>query len=243
MRYSERGGVVLGCRRRGADLLICVYDTGPGITEQQREHIYMEFRRSEHGSPWGEKGLGLGLSICDRFARLLGHELTLTSHPGHGSAFGVRVPRNAQGRRHERSRPAGPALQGAGLEDFRILCVDNDLSILDGMEALLEQWGASVVKARNAAEALRLLATRAIDAALVDYHLGDDLDGMTLIRRITEIRGASCAVAMITADHAPEVSVAARLAGIPLLYKPLRPAALRALLSSFKRQATQRMAV
>jgi PAS domain S-box-containing protein len=234
LRYCERGGVLIGCRRRGAELEICVYDTGPGIAQNQREHLYVEFTRLEQGSPWGEKGLGLGLSICDRLARLLNHELTLNSQPGHGSVFGVRVPRVAQARRTERLRPPTTPPDPAGLREFKVLVVDNDLSILDAMQALLEQWGIRVFKAPGSSEALRLIGSEVIDAVLADYHLGDGSDGLDLIQRITEIRGTDCAAALITADHGAELTRAARRAGVPLLHKPLRPAALRALLSAFK---------
>jgi PAS domain S-box-containing protein len=234
LRYCERGGVLIGCRRRGAELEICVYDTGPGIASHQREHLYVEFTRLEQGSPWGEKGLGLGLSICDRLARLLNHELTLTSQPGHGSVFGVRVPRVAQARRLERLRPPSIPPDPAGLREFKVLVVDNDLSILDAMQALLEQWGIRVFKARGSSEALRLSGSEDIDAVLADYHLGDGSNGLELIKRITEVRGPGCAAALITADHEAELTRAARRAGVPLLHKPLRPAALRALLSAFR---------
>lgn len=234
LRYCERGGVLIGCRRRAEELEICVYDTGPGIALHQREHLYVEFTRLEQGSPWGEKGLGLGLSICDRLARLLNHELTLNSQPGRGSVFGVRVPRDAQARRPERLRPPTAPPDPAGLRDFKVLVVDNDLSILDAMQTLLEQWGFRVFKARGSSEALRQLGSEVIDAVLADYHLGDGINGLELIQRITELRGPGCAAALITADHAAELTRAARRAGVPLLHKPLRPAALRALLSAFK---------
>jgi PAS domain S-box-containing protein len=234
LRYCERGGVLIGCRRRGTDLEICVYDTGPGIASHEREHLYVEFSRLEQGSPWGEKGLGLGLSICDRLARLLNHELTLNSQPGHGSVFGVRVPRVAQAKRPERLRPPSAAPDPAGLREFKVLVVDNDMSILDAMQALLEQWGVQVFKARGTTEALRLIDSEAIDAVLADYHLGDGSNGLELISRIAEVRGPGCAAALITADHGAEVTRAARRSGVPLLHKPLRPAALRALLSAFK---------
>jgi PAS domain S-box-containing protein len=234
LRYCKRGGVLIGCRRRGAELEICVYDTGPGIASHEREHLYVEFSRLEQGSPWGEKGLGLGLSICDRLARLLGHELTLNSQPGHGSVFGVRVPRVAQARRPQRLRPPITAPDPGGLREFRVLVVDNDLSILDAMQALLEQWGIHVFKAAGSSEALRLVGAEIIDAVLADYHLGDGSNGLELIGKITEARGATCAAALITADHAAELTRAARRVGVPLLHKPLRPAALRALLSAFK---------
>jgi PAS domain S-box-containing protein len=234
LRYCERGGILIGCRRRAAELEICVYDTGPGIAPHQREHLYIEFSRLQQGSPWGEKGLGLGLSICDRLARLLGHELTLKSQPGHGSVFGVRVSRVAQARRAARIGPPATPPDPGGLRELRVLVVDNDLSILDAMQALLEQWGVRVYKARGSREALQLIGTEVIDAVLADYHLGDDSNGLELIQRIAEIRGQGLASALITADHGAELTRAARRAGTPLLHKPLRPAALRALLSAFK---------
>jgi len=239
LRYCKRGGVLIGCRRRGAELEICVYDTGPGIAPHQREHLYIEFSRLEQGSPWGETGLGLGLSICDRLARLLNHELTLKSQPGHGSVFGVRVPRVVGARRPERVRLAAAVPDTAGLRDFKVLVVDNDLSILDAMQALLEQWGVEVFKAHRSSEALRLIGGEVIDAVLADYHLGDGGNGLELIHRFAELRGAPCAAALITADHTAELNRAARRAGVPLLHKPLRPAALRALLSSFKLRLTR----
>jgi PAS domain S-box-containing protein len=238
LRYCKRGGIVIGCRRRGTDLEISVYDTGPGIASHQREHLYVEFTRLEHGSPWGEKGLGLGLSICDRLARLLNHELTLRSQPGHGSVFGVRVPRVAQARRHERPQPPAAPADPAGLRGFKVLVVDDDASILDAMQALLEQWGIRVFKAGGWSEALREVGSLDIDAILADYHLADTGNGLELVQRIIEIRGSDCAAALITADHSAELTRAARRAGVPLLHKPLRPAALRALLSAFKLRLT-----
>jgi PAS domain S-box-containing protein len=239
LRYCERGGVLIGCRRRGGELEICVYDTGPGIAPDQREHLYVEFSRLEQGSPWGEKGLGLGLSICDRLSRLLDHELTLNSRPGRGSVFGVRVPRVVQARRPERLRMPAAAPDPVGLREFKVLVVDNDLSILDAMQVLLEQWGIEVFKAHNSSDALRLVGDEDIDVVLADYHLGDGSNGLELLHRVREVRGAACAAALITADHGAELTRAARRAGLPLLHKPLRPAALRALLSAFKLRLTR----
>lgn len=238
LRYSQRGGVLIGCRRRGEHLEICVYDTGPGIASHQRERLYVEFSRLNQGSPWGEKGLGLGLSICDRLARLLDHELTLRSQPGSGSVFGVCVPRVAQersrGRRTQLVSPTGPA----GLFQFRMLVVDNDRTILDGMQLLLEQWGIRVSRAHSSREALRVLETETIDALLADHHLGDDSNGLDLIRHVRERRGAHYPAALVTADHDTKLTRAARRVGVSVLHKPLRPAALRALLSAFKLRLT-----
>jgi PAS domain S-box-containing protein len=237
LRYTERGGVLVGCRRRGGELEIAVYDTGPGIAAHLRQQMYTEFSRLEHDSPWGEKGLGLGLWICDRLAKLMQHTLSFASHPGRGSMFGVRVGREA-GVRTARSVDRQPPMPDPGdLRGFRVLCVDNDAAILDGMEALLGQWGVQVLKARSGAEATLLCNQWKVDTILADYHLGDGVDGMELLQRLRDHGTPSITAALISADHDAALVLAARNAGFHLLHKPLRPAALRALLCAFRRQA------
>src|ERR1700691_2741489 len=88
LRYTKRGGILVGCRRHGEELEVAVYDTGPGVEEHQRQSMYDEFSRCELASPWGEKGLGLGLSICYRLTRLMGHKLAFPTCPGRGCGFG-----------------------------------------------------------------------------------------------------------------------------------------------------------
>ncbi len=92
IRYTARGGVLLGLRRRGGEVELQLIDSGPGIALEHRALILEEFRRLEAGSTEDQKALGLGLgpSICERIARLLKHPLA--SRPGPGSAFSVRVP-------------------------------------------------------------------------------------------------------------------------------------------------------
>jgi PAS domain S-box-containing protein len=240
LRYTERGGVVLGCRRRAEDLEITVCDTGTGIPADQQQRIYGEFHRLDQGSPWGEKGLGLGLAICDRLARLLGHQLSLKSRPGKGSAFGVRVTRAARLEHSPVAAPNPPKINPTSLKGLRVLCVDDDLSILEGMQALLGLWGLEVFKARSAAEALQTAAHCELDAALVDYHLGEGINGLELLRRLNEHREVALPGGLITADHAADIALAARVHGYPVLYKPLRPAALRALLAALRRRAAAR---
>ncbi|HUO95873.1 MAG TPA: PAS domain-containing hybrid sensor histidine kinase/response regulator [Steroidobacteraceae bacterium] len=230
LRYTRRGGVLLGCVRRGGDLLIRVCDTGPGIAEHQRGAIFGEFTRLERASPWGEKGLGLGLAICDRIARLLGHPLDLRSRPGHGSSFGVVVPRAALG------VLAGPGPTeivrdaGAALDGLVVLCVDNEPAILDGMEALLSRWGIEVLKARDAAEAQACHAQGGVDIVLADYHLGDGPDGLAMLAELAA--RAPLTAALITADYDVALAARARALGWPVLRKPVKPAALRAFLTA-----------
>ena len=236
LRYTERGGVLVGCRRRGGDLEIAVYDTGPGIALHQRQAMYAEFSRLEHDSPWGEKGLGLGLSICDRLAKLMQHSLSFASQPGRGSMFGVRVTREVDAQRVRSVDRHVPTPDPGNLHGMRVLCVDNDGAILDGMQALLGQWGIEALKARNGAEATILCGQSGVDTVLADYHLGDGVDGIELLRRLCA-RMSTLSAALISADHDADLMLAARHAGFPLLHKPLRPAALRALLSAFRRQS------
>ena len=234
LRYTRRGGVIVTCRGRGRDrgatLTLRVSDTGPGIAEHHLEAIYAEFTRLERQSPWGEKGLGLGLSICDRIARLLEHELELRSRPGRGSTFGVRVP---VGRPVVRAPTvARPAAGVARLEGLVALCIDNDPTILRAMAALLERWGVRVVPAATIAEAQSAFARGGIDVVLADYHLDDGEDGLTLIESLRHGALQPAAAALITADHGAEVAARARALGCPVLRKPVRPAALRAFLGA-----------
>ena len=237
LRYTQHGGVLVGCRRRGSDLEIAVYDTGPGIAGHQRSAMYAEFSRLEHASPWGEQGLGLGLSICDRLATLMQHGLSFASNPGRGSMFGVRVPRDIGARSARSTKLPAPNADFGDLHGILVLCVDNDAAILDGMEALLGQWGAKVLKARNSADAAELCDRSRVDTVLADYHLGDGVDGIELLRQLCKSRTPRLSGALISADHDADLIVAARNAGFPLLHKPLRPAALRSLLCAFRLQA------
>jgi PAS domain S-box-containing protein len=230
LRYTRRGGVIVSCRRRGASLSLRVSDTGPGIAEHHLKAIYAEFSRLERQSPWGEKGLGLGLSICDRIARLLQHELELRSRPGRGSTFGVRVPVGSPVARTQ--TVARPAAGFARLDGLVALCVDNERTILQAMAALLERWGVQVVPATTIAEAQAAFARGGIDVVLADYHLDGGEDGLTLIQLLRAGARQPVSAALITADNDAEVAGRARALGCPVLRKPVKPAALRALLGA-----------
>ncbi len=230
VRYTGRGGILVACRRRGTAVLIRVSDTGPGIAEHQRRAIFAEFTRLERASPWGEKGLGLGLAICERISRLLNHPLDLRSRPGHGSSFGVIVPRAAASAVPAAS-VAAPADSGARLDGLSVLCVDNEPMILDGMEALLSRWGIRVLKARDAAEA-RAAHAGGVDIVLADYHLGDGPDGLELLGELRAAADGSLVGALLTADFDGALAARARTLGWPVLRKPVKPAGLRAFLTA-----------
>ncbi|MEI7035213.1 NahK/ErcS family hybrid sensor histidine kinase/response regulator [Fulvimonas yonginensis] len=232
LRYTRSGGVLLGARRCGDTVRIEVWDTGPGIAEEQRARIFGEFQQLDRPSPWGERGLGLGLSICDRIAGMLGHRLDLRSRVGHGSGFAISVPRAAV------PPPPRPGLPRSGADErlpLTVLCLDNDQAILDGMQALLHRWGVDCRVALDAAQARAELERAPVDLLLADYHLADGVDGLQALDTLRTALGQLPPTAMITADGSTELKQRARASGYPLLHKPVRPAALRALLTALLR--------
>ena len=238
LRYTRQGGVLVGCQRRGQFVDLCVWDTGPGIPESHQRAIFEEFRRLDGPSPWGEKGLGLGLSICDRIARLLGLELSLRSAPGRGSVFRVRVPLgSAPPADTPPPAEAPPATAPSSLVGLKVLCIDNEPEILSGMSALMTRWGVSVTTATGATEA-RAAAEREHPAVvLADYRLADgDPDGLDLLVELCNACAPAMPGALVTADHSPALAERARDHGFPLLRKPVKPAALRALLGALAAQ-------
>ncbi|WP_426687733.1 hybrid sensor histidine kinase/response regulator [Rhodanobacter ginsengiterrae] len=229
LRYTRHGSVLLGARRLGDEVRIEVWDSGPGIAAEQRERIFDEFQRLDQPSPWGEKGLGLGLSICDRLAGILGHRLDLSSRVPHGSCFAVTVPRNAPvPARRQRVPRSGPDTQ----LPLTVLCLDNDATILEGMRALLGRWGIDCRSAIDVAQARTELAGGSIDLILADYHLADNVDGLQALQQLRDSVGRMPPAAIITADGSSDLKQRARALGYPLLHKPVKPAALRALLAA-----------
>src|SRR5690606_38930368 len=161
VRYTERGRILFGCRRRGGHVDIEVWDTGPGIAIDDQPLVFEEFRRLQSQG----QGLGLGLSIAERTARLLGHPLSLQSWPGRGTVFSLRVPRAEPAARPATAAPPEPLQRDGGC----VLVVDNDASVLRAMESLLTGWNCRVLLAGTLAEALAALAVQRPDVVLLDY--------------------------------------------------------------------------
>lgn len=229
LRYTRQGRIVLGMRVHDQTVYLQVWDTGPGIPPQHMRQIYEEFQRYQQPFDWGERGLGLGLSICQRISRLLDHGLDARSKVGRGSMFSIAVPRSAQ----PATTPA-PAIMLPGdntLAGLRVLCLDNDREILDGMRLLLARWQAVAIPAATVDEALERMADSAPQAMLVDYHLHDRLDGLDALDALRAAGGAIPG-ALLTADGRDELKRQARMRGYRLLTKPVKPASLRAWLAA-----------
>ncbi len=241
IKYTPKGRVLVGCRVRRGRLKVEIWDTGLGIPENKHKIVFQEFERLESGARTAQ-GLGLGLSIVERIARVLGHRIILESWPGKGSMFAVEVPVAA----NMPSRVSVPESQTASrhlpLEGLKIIAIDDEARILEGMTVLLEGWGCQVMTALGlnaAAENLRALH-EVPDAILADYHLGDEL-GIDVIAALRAEFGMQIPAILMTADRSQAVRVEATMRDINLLHKPVKPAALRALLTQWRvaRQAAE----
>ena len=236
-RYTTEGGVLVGCRRRGGSVVIQVYDTGVGIAASDQSAVFEEFHRLSEGARQTKRGLGLGLAIVERIARLLDHKIGLRSEVGEGSCFEVTVPRA----RGVPSSAAAPDTNRIGstvsIDGQLVLCIDNEQDILDGMRGLIEKWGGRPIGVSSTEEALAVLEAQQNEHGeqpallLVDYHLNDGDTGLKAVAALRKTAGAELPAAILTADRTDEVADLVREAGIDLLHKPVKPAALRALIN------------
>jgi signal transduction histidine kinase len=230
IKYTKEGRVLMGCRRLGNMVRIEVHDTGPGIPESKLDVIFQEFQRL-HTDGDGTSGLGLGLSIVERMAKVLEAPVHVRSEPGRGSMFAIDIPLAEQQKPATIPKPRKvqpPALAGA----VRVLVIDNERPILEGMQLLLAGWGNIVHTATGTEEALAALAAAdgRIDMILADYHLNNE-DGITVIRTLRTRARRPIPAVLITADRTPAVADLAVAHDVHLLRKPLKPAALRAAMS------------
>ena len=232
VKYTPMGRALIGCRRVAGMARIEVWDTGLGIPADQQRQVFEEFLRLEQGVR-AARGLGLGLSIVERLGRVLGHAVTLRSAPGAGSVFAVVAPLGVVNSALAAEIVAAePSLAGEPLRGLKVLAIDNEPRVLDGMRVLLGKWGCRVAIARGVEDAREALAAfgGAPDAIIADYHL-DDGDGLAAIAALRTSLGFAAPAMLATADRSQEVREAAERAEVALLNKPLKPAPLRAWLT------------
>ncbi|MGH6814728.1 MAG: ATP-binding response regulator, partial [Hyphomicrobiaceae bacterium] len=228
VKYTQTGGVLLGARRRSGMAVVQVTDTGPGIPASQQSLIFKEFVRLQE-TAGTVRGLGLGLSIVERIGKVLDVSIALASVPGKGSTFSVALPAappQAAIRTQDAPVPAPAAAK------CLMLCLDNEPAVPAGLKTLLEGWGCRVLGAQSLEQALAMVGASADppDLILADYHLdiGTGLDAIAAVRRLA---GSEIPAVVMTADRSPQIQSDVRRLGLGLLHKPLKAAALRALLS------------
>nr|WP_156315111.1 PAS domain-containing hybrid sensor histidine kinase/response regulator [Mesorhizobium japonicum] len=228
IKYTRRGRILVGVRRRDELAEIQVIDTGIGIAGEKLNTVFHEFTRLDEGAREAE-GLGLGLSIVDRIARVLRLEIRIFSNPGKGTRFSVILPVAAVQEPRREVETKAPARAVASLAGLHVLCIDNDARILEGMRLLLEGWGCKVDTVSGSRD-LENAALHRPDIVLADYHL-DGETGLDIIARLRATHGDDLAAVLVTADRSNEVRAAAAGLDIAVINKPLKPAVLRSMMA------------
>ncbi len=234
--YTETGGVLLSFRPRGKDILIEVWDSGLGIPPKEQERIFSEFYQLETPMRDQTKGLGLGLSICQRIAKLIGSKIELKSRMDSGSVFRLRL--ELASKHIQIPHTASTQKQTIPLKGKKLLLIDDDVEVLQAMIQVIRNWEMTPIAARTSGEALMLLEESRMspDAILCDHRLEHEASGLDAIKAI-RTRYPAPAI-MITGDTAPENIQAIQATGLPILHKPLTPeklvAALQNLLANEK---------
>ena len=230
VKYTRTGRVLVGVRRRGELAEIQILDTGIGMPQDKLGSVFGEFTRLEAGKREAQ-GLGLGLSIVDRLARVLRAELRVSSRPDSGTLFSVLLPVTGAPASMQTAANAQAPSPGFGLAGIRALCIDNDPRILEGMRLLLEGWGCAVDTIAGPED---ISTVHRPDIVFADYHL-DGETGLAAIARVRTIFGSDLAAVLVTADRSAEVRAAAAALDVPVLNKPVKPAALRSTMTRVRR--------
>lgn len=237
IRHAAGKRILIGCRPKGKSIRCYVCDDGCGIPEDKLQIIFQEYLQLKgHSTQSTEKGVGLGLAIVERIAKMLDHPVHVDSLVGAGSSFCVDVPL------YERQTELGTDQLdkimevGDALKGRNILLVENDQSIVHSMSVLLKQWGTNPLCAfslRAALSEAEGISRKGPDILLVDYHLDDGENGLEVIDALYEKIGRPIPTALLTANRSNELLLECQKRNIPILNKPVKTAKLRALLTYF----------
>ena len=229
--YTDSGKIVVGCRLRGDNARIEVWDSGVGIAEAKLETIFEDYYQVDNPARDRRKGLGLGLAIVQRVARLLDHPIQVRSRLGKGSMFSVEVA--LVGRAEDASAVSSPSVVPApDLANRVLVAIDDDPAILDGMKRLLESWGARVICGETARDALDQLASAGIgpDLIIADYRLPHGDTGIGVVETLRAAFDADVPAIVITGDTSTSVTRLIEASGCLLVHKPLDSVTLRRLI-------------
>ncbi len=239
LRYTRAGSVLLACRGKGEDgrAWIEVWDTGIGIATEHQEAIFKEFYQIDNPERERSKGLGLGLNIVQRTARLLGHPLQLCSRSGQGSRFRIELPLTMPGEMTDRRGP-GRRESLDELVGLVVLVLEDDELARAALVSLLTSWGATVAEAPSLAAALEQLQRGLQPALLIsDYRLPGPENGIQAVLRLRLAAHKEIPACLISGDTDPDLMQAAKLAGLTLMHKPVRPAKLRSLIGRLAKRS------
>lgn len=233
IRYTQHGGVLLGARRRGDKIRIEVWDSGVGIPKAKLKEVFEEFRRIDNPKHSQVQGLGLGLAITERIAHMLEHKVNVRSWPTQGTVFSVDIPLGNPALAQQTKPEKRGWIRSKGLNGVNVLVIDNEPKILEGMSALLTGWACDVEVAISEAEALEKVQANQFvpDIILADYHLSNTHTGLMALTALAPLWPEPVPAIVITADRTDEVKAQIADSGAQLLTKPVRPAALRAMIN------------
>ncbi len=230
LRYTRSGGVLVGCRKRGDQLRIEVWDSGIGIAADQHDKIFGEFYRLGEPDRDRRAGLGLGLAIVDRLCRLLGHPIEVKSTVGKGSVFAVTVPLAPADKRAIEASIV-PRARPSLANDKLVLVIDDDPLVLEGMCGIFRKWGCRVITADSDSKALKAATAQddLPDLIISDYHLANGRTGIETIEWLRGEMSTQIPAFLISGDTDPATLHEAKVKGFHLLHKPVNPMALRAM--------------
>ena len=227
VKYTSKGKILLGCRHRGEQIEICIYDCGPGISEAHQERIFDDFYRITSNV----EGAGLGLGIALRFSHLLGHKIQVQSFDGRGSLFSLLVPMSAKQTSQPNSSAESTIL--SGLESLNIFYVDDDEDNIHALSTLMDNWGCTFSSATSSASSIDYAENqRAPDVILMDYQLDAETNGLQLAGDLHRQWG-DVPVCVISAAPDEDLAMRVNAHGFDFLRKPIKPGKLRALLERY----------
>ncbi|HIF9434441.1 TPA: PAS domain-containing hybrid sensor histidine kinase/response regulator [Photobacterium damselae] len=234
LRYNPGGKVLLGVRRKRDDLLIEVWDNGPGIEASKQAQIFDEFTRFDQDIKG--QGLGLGLAIAKGIARVLNHPLDLRSWPGKGTVFSLQVSRATVAQAKPITRTTSQEMSHS-LQGLRVLCVDNEAPILAAMKGVLSRWQCDVRLAPDLFSALQHITPQwQPQVILTDFHLDRGQTGLEVLQQCRLRLGQEFAGVVISADRTTAIQERVKTQGFAYLSKPVKPLKLRALLNQITQQ-------
>ncbi|WJG08827.1 PAS domain-containing hybrid sensor histidine kinase/response regulator [Aliiglaciecola sp. LCG003] len=229
VKYSEHGHILISARTRQQHILLQVWDTGIGISEEEQGRIFSDFYRVDGSS---QHGVGLGLGVVSRMASKLDVSVNVRSRLGTGSCFSILVPAVEA----EITTSKSTSILGSNLDNLQVLCIDDKHENLDAMQTLLDKWHIHTNTALNLAQALATLEQHTPNVLLVDYHLGESKNGIEVIELIWQQLEQRIPAVLVTANQEDNIMELCHEKHISYLSKPVKPAKLRALLNSFKAQ-------
>ena len=231
IRYTNKGSVLIGCRKRGDKVVIEIWDTGCGISDDQMSLIYEDFYQIENKERDRGKGLGLGLALAKRLSESLEHKIVSKSTFGSGSCFSVLVN---IGEKTVDENQDESFMNIMNLSGANILLVEDDMDVLKATKQLLESWGCKVKTARNKDEVMNLIKENPYDnpdIILADNRLPGDASGIDITYLIQEKLQVSIPCVIMTGDVERNHVQSIIDQGFPVLLKPIQPAKFRAMLS------------